>query len=239
MSTLLRFEDWTNPVRRVRREVLSVRPDEASEPPVLFVPGPGFGAGVFAEHWLAHAAGRGFPAHALTARDDGDLREYAHDVVQTAAALPRQAVLIGHGVGAMIVARAVTRYPARAVVLVSPVLDRWTTLRQALTVNPAGAVPAVFGGRLRLSTRQVSVATRPARLPSYRDEGRPVGDPPVLVVGSPDDKVVPRASLDRTASRYGGAPLLFPGMAHDLMIGDGWTEPIDAILDWLAKELSA
>ncbi|MFG1608257.1 alpha/beta hydrolase [Actinoplanes sp. NPDC049265] len=239
MSTLLRYEDWINPVRRVRRELLTVLPDEASEPPVLFVPGPAFTAGVFAEHWLGHTAGRGFPAHALTARDNGDLRAYAHDVVQTAAALPRQAVLIGHGVGAMIVARAVTRYPARAAVLVSPVLDRWTTLRQALTVNPAGALPAIFGGRLRLNARQVATATKPAKLPSYRGAEEPVGAPPVLVVGSPDDRVVPRASLDRTASRYGGAPLLFPGMGHDLMTGEGWTEPIDAILDWLGKELTA
>jgi hypothetical protein len=50
--------------------------------------------------------------------------------------------------------------------------------------------------------------------------------------------VVPRASLDRTATRYGGAPLLFPGMGHDLMLDAGRLEPIDAILDWLVKELS-
>ncbi|GLY93382.1 alpha/beta hydrolase [Actinoplanes sp. NBRC 103695] len=237
--TLLRYEDWTSPVRPVRREVLSVVPDDATEPPVLFVPGPAFGAWVFAEHWLGHAAGRGFPAHALTARAEGGLREYAHDVVQVAAALPRQAVLVGHGVGATIVARALGRYPARAAVLVSPVLDRWATLRHALTVNPAGTVPAVFGGRLRLNGRQVTAdeRVRPARLPSLKNPDKPVGDPPVLVVGSPDDKVVPRASLDRTAARYGGAPLLFPGMGHDLMTGDGWAEPIDAVLDWLGKEL--
>ena len=236
--TVLRFEDWTKPVRPVRREVLSEVPEDATEPPVLFVPGPAFGPGVFAEHWLGHAAGRGFPAYALAARAEGGLREYAHDVVQTAAALPRQAVLIGHGVGAMMVARALSRYPARAAVLVSPVLDRWATLRQALTVNPGGTLPAIVGGRLRLNGRQASVATRPARLPSPGEFERPVGDPPVLVVGSPDDRVVPRASLDRTATRYGGAPLLFPGMGHDLMVGDGWAEPIDAILDWLGKELT-
>jgi hypothetical protein len=64
---------------------------------------------------------------------------------------------------------------------------------------------------------------------------RAVGDPPVLVVGSPDDPVVPRPALDRTATAYGGAPLLFPGMGHDLMLDAGWAEPIDAILDWLTK----
>jgi pimeloyl-ACP methyl ester carboxylesterase len=74
---------------------------------------------------------------------------------------------------------------------------------------------------------------------THRALPKPVGAPPVLVVGSPDDRVVPRSSLDRTAARYGGAPLLFPGMGHDLMLDAGWREPIDAILDWLTKELSA
>jgi hypothetical protein len=59
----------------------------------------------------------------------------------------------------------------------------------------------------------------------------------VLVAGSPDDRIVSRKSLDRTAAEYGGAPLLFPGMGHDLMLDAGWAEPIDAILDWLAKQL--
>jgi pimeloyl-ACP methyl ester carboxylesterase len=58
------------------------------------------------------------------------------------------------------------------------------------------------------------------------------------VVGSPDDRVVPRSSLDRTAGRYGAAPLLFPGMGHDLMLDAAWQDPIDAILDWLVKELA-
>ncbi len=37
-------------------------------PPLLFVPGLGHGAWAFAEHWLGHAASRGFPAYAVTPR---------------------------------------------------------------------------------------------------------------------------------------------------------------------------
>jgi pimeloyl-ACP methyl ester carboxylesterase len=69
----------------------------------------------------------------------------------------------------------------------------------------------------------------------HRAPEDPVGDPPVLVVGSPDDRIVSRAALTRVARRYGGAPLLFPGMGHDMMLDARWREPIDAILDWLAK----
>ena len=253
-SQLLRFEDWTAPVPPVDREVIS-RPVDGEEerPPVLFVPGLGHGAWAFAEHWLGHAAARGFPAHALTPRPGGDLRAHVHDVVQVAASLPRQAVLVGHGVGALVVAFALGRYPARAAVLAAPVLDGWAAVRAAIRANPFGTLPALFGGRLRLRRRQLFSSGLPAEeaaaylsrischprreLVSPGPAPRPVGAPPALVLGSPDDRVVPRTSLDRAAARFGGAPLLFPGMGHDLMLDAGWTEPIDAILDWLTKEL--
>jgi pimeloyl-ACP methyl ester carboxylesterase len=250
---LLRFEDWTSPVPPVEREVVSrLVEGEDEQPPLLFVPGPGMGAWAFAEHWLTHAAGRGFPAYALTPRAGtatgrDALRAHVHDVVQVAASLPRQAVLIGHGTGALVVARALGRYPARAAVLAAPAMDRWATLGAALRANPFGTLPALFGGRARLNRKQLFSAdvaaddylakmTAEHRLVSrYGSAGRA----PVLVVGSPDDRVVPRKSLDRIAAHYGGAPLLFPGMAHALMLDTGWAEPVDAILDWLTKELTA
>ncbi|MEU4624354.1 alpha/beta hydrolase [Actinoplanes sp. NPDC023801] len=254
MSGILRFEDWSDPVPPAEREVVSRLPeDDGGRPPLLFVPGLGHGAWAFAEHWLAHAAGRGFPAYAVTPRPGGDLRAQAHDVVQVAASLPRQTVLIGHGTGGRVVARALGRYPARAAVLVAPLLDGWAALGAALRSNPTGTVPALFGRRLKFSARQLfgpelpaeeaaahleRVGARPAAGLLARDElPAPVGGPPTLVVGSPDDRVVPRAALDRAAARYGGAPLLFPGMGHYLMLEPGWAEPIDAILDWLDKEL--
>jgi pimeloyl-ACP methyl ester carboxylesterase len=253
-SELLRFEDWTSPVRPVSREVVSALPivEDEDRPPVVFVPGLCHGAWAFAEHWLDHTAARGFAAYAVSLRDRGDFRAYAHDVVQVAVSLPRQAVLVGHGTGALVVARALGRYPARAAVLAAPVLDGWRALGAALRANPFGTLP----GRLRLSRRQLfgsGLADAAAdayvgrlRAPGVRAQSelvrhpappRPAGHPPVLVVGSPDDRVVPRSSLDGTAGRYGTAPLLFPGMGHDLMLDTNWVEPIDAILDWLGKEL--
>ncbi|MBB2941694.1 pimeloyl-ACP methyl ester carboxylesterase [Actinoplanes lutulentus] len=204
-SDLVRFEDWTDPVPPAAREVVSRLPeDDIGHPPLLFVPGTSSPS--FAEHWLGHAAGRGFSSYALSPRPGGDLRAQVHDTVQVAASLPRQAVLIGHGLGALVVARALGRYPARAAVLTAPVLSGWAV------------------------ARAFSLFSRPV-LPA------PAGDPPVLVAGSPDDRAVKRKALDRAAAGYGGAPLLFPGMGHDLMLEEGWEEPIDAILDWLEKQL--
>jgi len=256
-SQVLRFTDWTSPVPPVEREVLSVLPEPVGDnPPVLFVPGLGHGAWAFAEHWLAHTASRGFAAWSVSPRANGSLRAYVHDVVQVAASLPHQAVLIGHGAGALVVSHALARYPARAAVLAAPVPAGWAALGAALRANPFGTLPALVGAAPRLSRKQLFSANlagaedyraklvrTPARV--YRQvlfagpPAAPVGNPPVLVVGSPDDRVVPRKALDRTAGSFGGAPLLFPGMAHDLMLDTDWREPIDAILDWLTKELAA
>jgi pimeloyl-ACP methyl ester carboxylesterase len=262
-TRVLRFADWAAPVPPVHREVLSAAPAaDDGRAPVLFVPGFGHGAWVYAEHWLGAAAERGYPAYALSLRGHGgsgrrpraDLRAYAHDVVQVAAGLPRQAVLVGHGAGALVVARALARYPARAAVLVAPVLGGWATLGAALRANPAGTLPAVVGAGLRLNRRQLFSPRLPEQEAGgyLRRSGRagaraqwqllagrvpeaPVGDPPVLVLGSPDDRVVPASSLRRAARDFGGAPLLFPGMGHAMMLDPNWREPIDAILDWLEK----
>jgi pimeloyl-ACP methyl ester carboxylesterase len=255
-SRLLRFADWTSPVPPVRREVLSALPHpDDGHPPLLFVPGLGHGAWAFREHWLGHAAQRGFAAYAISPRADGSLRAYVHDVVQAAAGLPRQAVLIGHGAGALIATHALARYPARAAVLAAPVFGGWAAAGAALRTNPLGTLPAVVGGGLSLSRKQLFAGDLPdvdaylgrlKRAPSrvYRSvlaasqPGDPVGSPPMLVVGSPDDRIVTRKALYRAAARFGGAPLLFPGIGHDLMLDANWQEPIDAIIDWLEKQLA-
>lgn len=268
--SVIRSREWAYPVPAVHREVLTAQPSKSDgfadleeRPPLLFVPGHGHGAWAFAERWLDHAAERGFPSYAMSLRGQGEsgstpgvtLRAYVHDVVQVATRLPKRAVLIGHGTGALAVAGALARYPARAGVLVAPVLGGFSTFATALYRNPIGTLPAVFGGRLRLRRRQLygrelgaSLAkeylgrTSGVRAPLaqwqllvHRELEPPVGDPPVLVVGSPDDKVVPRRALQAAARRYGGAPLLFPGMGHNMMLDVRWKEPIAAILDWLDK----
>jgi len=263
-TRVLRQWEWACPPAPVTREVLQARPEtDESRPPVLFVPGYGQGAWVYAEHWLEHTARRGFPAYAMSLRGHGasgraprpGLAAYAHDVVQVAAGLPRRAVLVGHGAGALVVARALARYPARAGVLVAPVFGGVRAAALAALRNPAGTVPALFGAPLRPRRGQLFSRTLPASaargyLARFGRAGRlaqlqllapgtpesPAGDPPVLVLGTPDDTVVPRPALVRAARRYGGAPLLFPGMGHAMMLDARWVEPLDAILDWLTKQ---
>ena len=262
-TRIMRPREWAHPIPPVRRELVSARSaSDEPRPPILFVPGYAHAAWVFEEHWLEHTAQRGFPAYAMSLRGFGAsgstpktrFADYVHDVTQVAAGLPRQAVLIGHGAGALVVAQALARYPARAGVLVSPVFGGPGAAFGLLRSNPAGALPGLFGGSVRLGRGQLfsrqlqgsisqGYQSRLARIPGAvarhlvrrRTPERPVGDPSVLVLGSPDDRLVSRSALERVARDNGGAPLLFPGMGHDLMLDARWQEPIDAILDWLEK----
>jgi pimeloyl-ACP methyl ester carboxylesterase len=71
-TRVMRSDEWSNPPRPVQREVLTEQPDTPQDrPPVLFVPGYGHGAWAYAQHWLEHAARRGFPASAMSQRGHG------------------------------------------------------------------------------------------------------------------------------------------------------------------------
>lgn len=257
--SVLRQKEWAFPIRPAKREVLKATPEaDEGKPPILFVPGFGHGAWVFAEHWLEHAADQGFPAYAMSLRGHGKseaapeatLLAYAHDVAQVAASLPKRAVIVAHGAGALAAAHALSRYAARAAVLIAPVFGGFGTVLR----NPFVCLPALFGRGLRLPAGQLFSKEVPANL--ARDYAKrmgrasaraqwellrgkapeePVGNPKMYVVFSPDDRIVPDSAVHKVARRYGVAPLPFPGMGHDLMLDARWREPIDAILAWIDK----
>lgn len=269
-TKVMRPFDWSFPPSPATRDVRSVLPvGQPGRPPLLFVHGFAQGSWCFAEHWMEYAADRGFPAYAVSLRGhEGSsggqrrrritMREYVHDVVQAAAGLPRQAILVGHGLGGLVVARALSRYPARAGVLVAPVLHGWASVGAALRSAPLHTLPALFGGRLRLRHQQLFSGELPTEVAReylsrlepqaplvryqalwHRAPEPPLAGAPVLVVGSPHDRLVPGRALERVARRYGGEPLLFPGMGHNLMLDARWKEPIEAILEWLDTELAS
>ncbi|MGH3341891.1 MAG: alpha/beta hydrolase [Carbonactinosporaceae bacterium] len=273
--------DWAFPSPPVRREMLARLPGTGSDPdpdpdtrsgrpPLLFVHDAGHGAWCFDEHWLPHAAGRGFPSYAVSLRGHGDsggrprlrrtlLRDYLHDVLQAAVSLPTQPVIIGHAMGGLVVQRVLARYPARAGVLVAPVPVRHGA-GVALSIgraHPADLVRTTLGRSLPMRPdylfRELDPAAARAHTTSTGPESplvqyqitlprraeRPRGGAPVLVAGTPDDRLIPLRDLRRTARFYGTEPVLFPGMGHDMMLDARWREPIDAILDWVERVTTA
>jgi pimeloyl-ACP methyl ester carboxylesterase len=252
------------PSRRPDLEILHRTPaTETGRAPLLFVHGLGHGAWCW-EQWLDAAADAGHPAAAVSLRGHGGsqgrlrtalLGQYVDDVVDAAAALPRPAVLVGHSMGGLVVQQALTRYAAAAAVLVAPV-PAHPAVASLLAIarrHPTDALRIVAGGSLPLRPEYLVHELDPAtarrvsdrcgaesalvqyQLLLHRPAGTPLGSPPVLVLATPDDRLVPIRGVRATAARYGAEVREFPGMGHDLMLDARWREPLDAMLQWVGK----
>jgi len=151
------------------------------------------------------------------------------------------------------VQRALARYAAHAAVLVAPVpahpaaaallgIGRQHPL-DALRIVVGGSLPLrpeyLFAGLPADEAERLAARCGPeSALAQYQlifhvPAGRPVGEPPVLVLATPDDRLVPIRGVRATARRYRADLLEFPGMGHDLMLDARWKEPLTAMLDWL------
>jgi pimeloyl-ACP methyl ester carboxylesterase len=245
-------------------EVVERQPtNDDGRPPLLFVHGLGHGAWCW-EHWLAAAAVAGYPSYAVSLRghggSDGRLRtsrlgQYVDDVIAAATSLPTPPVLVGHSMGGLVVQRTLARYAVPAAVLVSPVPAHPAVASLAAIArrHPLDALRIVGGGSLPLRPEYLfhelddaAAATLADRcggesavvqyqLLMHRPARAPLGSPPVLVLASPDDRLVPIGGVRSTAARYDADVVEFPGMGHDLMLDARWREPLDAMLSWLEK----
>jgi pimeloyl-ACP methyl ester carboxylesterase len=116
----LYVESWL-PERRSRRK------------PILFVHGELGGSWVW-ERYLRHFAARGWEGHALNLRNHFwsqtadpatlDIQTYTEDVVAAMERLGPGVVAVGHGLGALLVLKAIERAPVSSYVLVAPELPR-------------------------------------------------------------------------------------------------------------------
>ena len=148
----------------IRLHAAEIGPTDPDAPLVVFLHG-------FADLWwtwrhqLPDIAASGYVAAAMDLRGYGqsdkpprgyDPQTLAADVAGVIGSLGhRSAVLVGHGVGGLAVGQAISRYPARAGVLVAPVTGGLRTVWAAFAHNLTGTVPGLFGSSLRLRRRQL------------------------------------------------------------------------------------
>lgn len=243
-------EGWAEQPRATRR------------PPLLFVHGLGHGAWCFAENWLPAAAARGFPAYAVSLRGHGGsgghkrlgrtlMRDYVHDVMQTITELPQPPVLVGHSLGALVSQLVADRYPVRGLALLTPAPAHGVAgaMISALPRHPGDVAAMVVGRTLPFHPETLFVGLDRPTAERYVDRTgrespwvqfemlrrRRLGPQraPVLVVGTPDDELIPVRDVERTARSYGVEPVWLPGIGHDLMLDAGQEKALDVVLDWV------
>ena len=238
------------------------QPRATRKPPILFVHGIAHGAWCWREHWMPAAAELGYPVYAVSLRGHGDsggrkrlgrtlLRHYVHDVLQTITELPQPPVIVGHSMGALIAQLVADRYAPRGLALLTPAPLQGASymLPRMLRRRPLDAAKVVAGGTLPLRAEHLFVGLDESTAARYVDRlGRespwaqyelfvphrigPVRCP-VLVVGTPDDRVVDERAVEETARAYGVDPVWLPGIGHDLMLDVGWEKALGLLLDWV------
>ena len=261
--------DWALPPKAVDLEIISAYPAGwdhlprgERHPPLLFIHGVGSGAWSFAEHWLGAAVRRGYPAHALSLRGHGGsagadrlnrttMRDYLYDIMQAVITLPEPPVLIGHSMGALLVQEIITRYPARAAVLVAPVPTdgvlgtAWAQFRAA----PGAISAALIAGRSPHRPEHMFCGLDERRGQAYLNRMGPesplvllqLGLPrrfgpvycPVGVAGCREDALLRPADVRRTAEVFGVRPMWIPGAGHEVMLDSSHGVALDIILDWV------
>jgi alpha-beta hydrolase superfamily lysophospholipase len=58
---------------------------------------------------------------------------------------------------------------------------------------------------------------------------------PMLVLAAEQDRVFSVAEEQATARAYGTEAVVFPNMAHDMMLEANWQQVADRILGWLQE----
>ena len=135
----LYIESWL-PERRSRRK------------PILFVHGELGGSWVW-ERYLHHFAARGWEGHALNLRNHFwsqtadpatlDVESYTEDVVAAMDRLGPGVVAVGHGLGGLLVLKAIERQPVSAYILIAPELPK--DVRISVRPHVVRDVPDVYG----------------------------------------------------------------------------------------------
>jgi pimeloyl-ACP methyl ester carboxylesterase len=59
---------------------------------------------------------------------------------------------------------------------------------------------------------------------------------PMLVLGAADDTSFRPSQIEATARAYHTQAIIFPNMAHGMMLEDGWQDVADKIISWLNEK---
>ncbi len=239
----LYVESWL-PERRSRRK------------PLLFVHGELGGSWVW-ERFLHHFAGRGWEGHALNLRNHYwsqtadpaslDIESYTEDVIAALERLGPTTVAVGHGLGGLLILKALERVPVSAYALIAPETPR--ELREPARPHVVRDIPDAYGRaelgwetlpeRLTREHRDLTLAdvlriqhmlgqkafesgrARRQVLAGVSVDRAALPDVPRLVIGAGLDAYVPEAEVERLAEWLGAPYEPFGAHSHyGLVLGE-------------------
>lgn len=257
----------------MRLQLLEHAPAKSSKrPPLLFVHGAYCAAWVWKEFFFPWYARQGYHCYAVSLRGHGgsegrgpvntwSLADYLADVEQTLQQIPKDPVLIGHSMGAVVVQKLLEKkdFPAAVLMAPSPPDGLIAPMMQLGMINPGmmsavmgglgGALPGQAAAEMLFPSQTPELKARYAKemegIESVRvgmdmsmgDTVRPRKDmsTPVTVVGAQNDELVPLDQLNRTAKRYGVEPLVVPDISHLMMLDGPWEQAAEAAMTGMAS----
>jgi pimeloyl-ACP methyl ester carboxylesterase len=188
-------------------------------------------------------------------------RDYVADVAQVVNGLGKKPVLIGHSMGGYVVQKYLeTRNVPASVLLASvPVMGTTGMIMRStkrypkvalktlllfdagyLVSAPAVVRDALFSdgfpevefskhyARVQTESFRVTFETTLLHLPQPQKVKTPM-----LVLAAENDRVFTVAEQKATARAYGTEAVIFPNMAHDMMLEKDWRQVADKIMGWL------
>jgi pimeloyl-ACP methyl ester carboxylesterase len=186
---------------------------------------------------------------------------YVADVAQVASSLSPYPVLIAHSMGGYVVQKYLETYTAPAGVLLAsiPTVGIIGMLLRMLSRHPASTIKALllmnpwyfvstpalakdylfsddfpdekfleYYPYIQPESFRMALEAAFLRLPRPKKIKTPL-----LVLGAEDDRVFTVAEQRRTARAYRTDAVIYPDMAHDMMLERGWNSVADQILSWL------
>jgi len=193
------------------------------------------------------------------------IADYVEDIENTIDRIGRPPVLIGHSMGGFVVQAYLENHVVPGAVLLASAPPTGTLrftykiLRaQFLSVLKAVAKLDMYelvkspslAKKLFLTAAidQHSLSEYHARLQSesfrvsvvdmlFLDLPKPEkNESPIAVVGAECDFIFPPAEAKRTAEAYGTQAIVFPGLAHNMMVEPGWQGIAEWIESWVLSE---